>query len=173
MARHARILTSIWTTDFCDRSAAAQRLYLMAISQPTLTYAGVLPYTCRRWAGLAPDTRPGDIAKAVNELVEHRYFLVDGDTEEVWVRTYLRHEGVLWMPNSRKAMWREIGLIQSVPIQQAIRCEYPELFHQPNGNGLAKPFGEPFPDLIVEGMRERFGLPKRPPKSEGSLARDL
>lgn len=167
MARHARILTSIWNDlDFVHRTSGAQRLYLLALSQPSLNYAGVLPYTTRRWAGLAPDTTPGIVSKAIQELAQHRYLVLDGETEEVWIRSYLRHEGVLWMPNSRKPMWREIGLIQSVPIQQAIRHEYPELFHEPNGKGLSEPIGEPFPKPILDGMRQRFGLPIR----EGSLA---
>lgn len=170
MARHARILTSIWTSDFCERTAGAQRLYLLAISQPTLSYAGVLPYTCKRWAGLAPDTRPGDIAKAVNELVNHSYLVVDGNTEEVWVKSYLRYEGVLWIPNTRRSMWREIGAVQSVPIRLAMQEQYPELFAQPNGHGLAQPLGEPFPEPLLEQLRQRFGLPPRQPKSEGSLA---
>lgn len=170
MARHARILTSIWTSDFCERTASAQRLYLLALSQPTLTYAGVLPYTRKRWAGLAVDTKPADITRAVTELVDYRYFIVDEDTEDVWVRSYLRHEGVLWMPNSRKPMWREITLIQSRPIQEAIRQEYPELFAQPNGKGLAEPIGEPFPEHLLNELRRRFGLPIKEPKPEESLA---
>ena len=54
MARdHARVLVSIWgDDDWRDLPAAAQRIYIVALSQPGLSYAGVTPYLPGRWANL-------------------------------------------------------------------------------------------------------------------------
>jgi hypothetical protein len=168
---HARILTKIWSDpDFRGCTAEAQRLYFLAISQPTLSYAGVVPYTPKRWAGFAHNTKIAHVCAAARELAQGRFVVIDEDTEELWVRTYVRHDGMLWIPNSRAAMFREIETIQSEPIGVGFREEYPELFAQPNGHGLAQPLGEPFPEPLLEQLRQRFGQPKRQPKGEGSLA---
>ena len=58
MARsYAKLLTSIWRNDdYLRLGAAAQRMYVLLLSQPDLSPVGVLTVAERRLADLAPDT---------------------------------------------------------------------------------------------------------------------
>lgn len=117
---HARILTRVWSDDdFCARTAGAQRLYMLMLSQPSINNAGVLPLTIRRWANKAPDTHAADVEKALQELVEHFYVVVDRDTEEVLVRSFMRNDGVWKQPRVLK---NACGVALHVE-SQAIRTE--------------------------------------------------
>lgn len=102
---YAPLLTSIWSDpDFTTLSSAAQRVYMLAISQPTISYCGVVTFTARRWARLASDSSPADITAAIGELADARFVVVDEDAEELWVRSFVRHNGVLKSPNIAKRM---------------------------------------------------------------------
>ena len=102
MARtRATLHTSIWNPDseFQFRTSAAQRLYFLILTQGDLSLCGVVSLTVDRWARLASDTKPLQIKKALAELAEHRYLVVDNNTQEVWIRTFTAHDGVLRQPN--------------------------------------------------------------------------
>lgn len=159
MARsYAPLLTSTWAdADFRALSGDAQRIYLLALSQPNMTYAGVVPYTSRRWARMASDTKPADIDEAVEELILRRFVVLDDETEELFVRSFVKHNGVLQQPQLRKAMVRAFGEILSPSIRAAFRAELPESARtllapcpQPSGTlseGCAAPAGqEPSPE---------------------------
>lgn len=126
MARsYAQLHTSIWQDrDFCALPAFAQRVYLLLISQPTVSYAGVLAYTERRFAAMAVDTTKGEIADAMCVLEDADYLVTDDETEEVWVRSWCRYNGVLDHPNLRKAMAAAYDDVLSPGIRAAIFAEY-------------------------------------------------
>lgn len=128
MARsYAPLLTTIWADDdFRALSGAAQRLYLLALSQPNVSYAGVVAFTARRWARMAADTTSSDIDKAIAELEAARFLLFDDDTEELFVRSFVKHNGVLRQPQLRTAMRRAFGEILSPAIRAAFLQEVPD-----------------------------------------------
>lgn len=125
MARSfARLATSIWVDDdFRQRSPEAQRVYMLAFSQPTIALTGVVPYTPRRWARMANGTTTTDIEQAIAELVEHRYVIVDDDTEELLVRSFTRHDGVIRSPKTLVPMTTEYEAIESPALRQAFQAE--------------------------------------------------
>lgn len=124
---YAPLMTSIWADDdFRQRSPEAQRVYILALSQPNISYAGVVPFTARRWARMACGTTPEDIAKAVDELIEARFVLLDDDTEELWIRSFVKHNGVLEQPQLRKAMHKAFADVLSTPIRQALLAQLPD-----------------------------------------------
>lgn len=145
MARsHARIHVSIWhNDDFRALSAESQRVYFLILSQPTLTWAGVAPYTPKRWARLAANTTATRVVKAVGELASRRFLVVDEETEEVWVRTFVRWDGVLTQPNVMKAMLADLGAIASHTIREAFLEEYPDVHPNPFGNPSPNPSPNP------------------------------
>lgn len=126
MARtHARIYVDIWLdAKFCDRSARAQRLFLLLVSQPDLSPCGTLTYAPGRWAMLARDTKADGIAAALAELVADGYVLVDELTAEVWIRSFLRWDGVLSQPNVALAALNAAGRVFSPTIRGAIDADY-------------------------------------------------
>lgn len=121
MRKHAVIQTAIWSDpDFLARTPAAQRIYLLALSQPNLSYAGVVDYTPRRWALLSAGDSIGKVRRAVHELIDTRFVVVDETTEELLVRSLVRHDRVLRSPNITKALVGDIARIQSSSIRDAL-----------------------------------------------------
>jgi hypothetical protein len=87
----AKLYKSIWRDDeFVRLAGSAQRLYLLLISQHNITLAGVLPLQPAKWSRLAPDTTGDSVCNDLGALREACFLVVDGHTEEVLVRTYMR-----------------------------------------------------------------------------------
>jgi hypothetical protein len=127
MARsYSRTSTAIWSDDdFRQLTPEAQRLYWLAYSQANIALTGVVPYTVRRWARMSVHTTIADIEKAVAELEERRYVLVDDSTEEMLVRTFARHDGVLKNPKALVGMSNEFEAIDSDELRRAFIEEMP------------------------------------------------
>lgn len=149
MARsHARLLTSIWADDeFLALHAQAQRLYMLLLSQPDLSTLGTLTLSLKRLARLAPDTTPAKLRKALSELEEH-FVVVDWETDELFVRSFMRHDGVLKLPNSFKAACRAFPAVHSDAIRHAILDELPD--------GLRDGFPDGFLDMNPSRLGERL-----------------
>lgn len=158
---HARVLTSIWgDDDFKALSPDAQRVYMLILSQPKLSYCGVLPYTPRRWATLAAGDTLKAILRAVKELVAARFVVVDEDAEELWVRSFVKHDGLLKSPNLVKAMWKDFAEVQSQAIRKAFLKGLPEPFREPPHEPPPEGFPEPLAERNGEGSRvHSAGLP--------------
>ena len=126
MARdHARIRVSVWTDpDFTRLTRNAQWLYTAILSQPTLSYAGVTTFTVRRLVRLSGDATEHDIAAGLAELQAGRFVLVDADTDEVWVRSFVKNDGVLKSPNLLKRMVTDVAAIMSPTIREAFGWEW-------------------------------------------------
>ena len=97
MAReHGRIYTSIWSDeDFRRLTVGAQHMYLMLATSPTLSYCGVADWRPARLRPLARDWDKAAFRAAVVELVQRLYVVVDEDTEEVLVRSFIRNDGLM------------------------------------------------------------------------------
>lgn len=124
MARsHARILVTIWRDpDFRRLSVDAQRTYLLLLSQDSLNNTGVLPMTTKRWAAGCDTTSTGDIDKALAELDDARFIVVDPDTEEVLIRSFIRNDGIVKQPQMMKSALREALGVES-PRLRAVLAE--------------------------------------------------
>lgn len=119
MAGYVKLQRNIWrNTGFCNLTADAQRLYLLLISQPNLSHCGILALTPGRWAGLAADTTNADIHACLVQLETARFVMVDAGTEELWIRTYMRHDEGFRTPNMRKAIETALGTIMSATIRE-------------------------------------------------------
>lgn len=150
MARdHARILVAIWADpEFRALRADAQRMYLLACSQARLSYAGHMDYLPDRLAKLAVDETPATVANTVRDLEESRFVIVDHETHELLVRTFVRHDGLLGSPNMVKAMLKDrVGII-SDELRDALDVELGKAFRDnPKAAGW-KGFRAADPDLF-------------------------
>lgn len=108
MARdHARINLGIWSDDdWRDLSPGAQHLYFVLLTQPTLTYAGVADWRPARLRALAGSWGHDEFERAAAELARGLYIVVDGDTEEVLIRSFVKHDGLMKQPNMAVSMVR-------------------------------------------------------------------
>ena len=125
MARdHARILTAIWADpEWRALTMSAQHAYLTILSQPRLSYCGVLDYLPGRLAVLTEDVTDAKIRAAVKRLAAARFVLVDESTQELLVRSYVRYDGVLDRPNMGKATAVALQRVVSQPIRAALLNE--------------------------------------------------
>lgn len=145
--REARIFTAIWDDEnFRSLPAEAQRLYFLALTQADLSFCGVLSYAAKRWGRLAQDTTSRAVNRALRTLVDERYMVMDHDTEEVLVRTFIRHDGILKSPNLILAMGRDFEKVHSPHIRATIVEGLPE--------GFAEGFTEGIRERIVDGLPE-------------------
>ncbi|MEU5853966.1 hypothetical protein ABZ799_01440 [Nocardiopsis dassonvillei] len=106
MARiFAQFQSRAWTDDHFKSKLTvdSQWLYFALLSQPNVNTAGVLPLQDRRWKKLAKDSSEDRVSDALAELQAHWYVLVDEDTEEVLIRTFIRNDGVWKQPNVLKS----------------------------------------------------------------------
>jgi hypothetical protein len=156
---YGRLYVDIWspTSDFRLRTAGAQRLYFVLISHPMLSACGTLPLQIRKWSQLAPNTTEESVRKALDELVEHRYIVVDEHTEEALVRTYIRHDGRLDNPNQRTAVQRAMSMVESTTIVDVLVDEWNKAVGHVHGlptvepagqNGSTRPSGRALPTAL-------------------------
>ncbi|WP_410648182.1 hypothetical protein [Amycolatopsis sp. cmx-4-54] len=125
MARdHARLDVRIWSDpDFVALSALAKLLYIQLVSHPTLTYAGMLDLTAKRWSRPHPDVDLAEIRAALSELDAAAFVVVDHDTEEVLIRTFIRNDQLYKQPNVLRAALRTAFEIESPILRAALGVE--------------------------------------------------
>jgi hypothetical protein len=171
MARsHARFWTSIWSDrHFKSLSSEAQWLYFLLVTQPDLNHAGFLPLTVRRWARLSADQDEGLVRSALGELAAMRYVVVDYDTEEVLIRTFIRNDQVYKQPKVLAVALVEAGRLASYALRCALadeleRLPLEELPGKTRGevtallagraDALREGGADPLPDPPAQGPRE-------------------
>lgn len=188
MARgHGRILTSIWEdADFLTLDEREQRLYLFLISQPNLNHAGLLDLTLRRWARKAAGLTVADLEDRLAALAKARFIVVDDNTEELLIRSFVRNDGVWRMPKVMGAMVSGALEISSPLLRRALldemdrvpldelsdaptktsRGEGPSIRSQVQGHidTLRRAFGNPTPDPTEGGS----ATPSEPPSGTPS-----
>jgi hypothetical protein len=120
----AKLYLSVWDDpDFLALTGDAQRLYLVLFSHKKLSLAGVLPLQPRQWAKTARDALPETVEEALRELVEARFVVVDEDTEEALVRTFVRHDGGATNSNVHKAIRCAIDQVASKRLRATIEYQ--------------------------------------------------
>lgn len=117
---HARIRLDIWTDDeFRDLTSPAQWLYFYLLSAPSLSFAGVADWRPSRIAANARDLRSPDVEQFAAELEDGQFILVDHATEEVLVRSFVKHDGLMRSPNMAVALCKALKAISS-PVLRAV-----------------------------------------------------
>lgn len=125
MAReYAKLKSCIWSDPEWTRCTDnAQRIYCLAFSQPDITYAGVVPYRPRRWASMAKNTTVAAVRRAIAELEAAGFVIIDPSTEELLIRTFVRHDGVLAVPNMARSMVKAYRGILSEHLRSVVLRE--------------------------------------------------
>lgn len=90
----SRIKCSRWDHDeWLALPIDAQWLYDTICSQVTTNHAGVGTIPRRMWSNLTADEDAADrIGAALKVLIDRRFVAIDDDTDEVLVRSYIRHD---------------------------------------------------------------------------------
>jgi hypothetical protein len=173
--QYALLRIDIWRDeDWRDLSVDAQWLYELLISQPVTSTAGVLPLQITKWARCARGMTIERVAAAVGMLSERRYIVIDDDTEEVLVRSYIRHgAAATGTPNVMLSALRCAVSVQSIELRQALLDEIERLERQWSEKALEvilslreslckafdKPLGKPFESLPDASVQVQVQVP--------------
>ena len=134
MRDFAQIKLSIWNDDaFLDLSNNAQLLYFVLISHPTMNRAGVGTWHAGRLAGMCASWTRQDVERAACELIDGRFIVIDEDTDEFLVRTFVRHDGLMKQRNLATTMAREFAAVGSRAIKGVVVWELRRLYEEHPG----------------------------------------
>lgn len=150
MAReYAMTGTDIWNEQSIRAlTVDASWLYQFLRTQGTLTRAGVVMHQPGRWQAFAADLTRDRVDQAVKELTASRHLLVDYDTEETLIRTYVRKDHLLSQPMVVAAMVTDYRAIVSQHLRDAVLIELRRAWDDPRTddaerNGLRLVLGVP------------------------------
>lgn len=129
MARdRASIRLDMWAdADWRALNGDAQRLYMLLLSHPTLSYAGVADWRPGRLAQLTKDATADSVALAARELEQAHFILTDNETEEVLIRSFIKHDGLMKQPKLVVSMTTAFAAIASQKIREVVAFEVQKL----------------------------------------------
>ena len=117
----ASINIEIWgDADFRNLTDPAQSLYFKLMSHPKLDYCGVVEFHPGRLAALTKEATADDIMVAAQELSDRWWCVFDQSTDEVMVRGFLRHDGVLLQPRLAVSCAKAYAAIASNKIRAVV-----------------------------------------------------
>ncbi|WP_217181429.1 hypothetical protein [Streptomyces sp. AC495_CC817] len=117
----ATINIDIWSdADFRDLTAAAQSLYFKITSHPKLDYCGCVEFHPGRLAAMSREMTSGEVMIAAQELSDKWFCVFDQSTDEVLVRSFVRHDGVMKQPRLAVSMTKAYGAIASNKIRAVL-----------------------------------------------------
>lgn len=123
MARsEARLQFGMWRKGLSGATPHAKLVYCVLLTEPTLNHCGVGRHCPQLWADNAGLTLE-ETEKALAELCDGAWVLVDTSTYEVFVRTLIRNDGVAAQPYVLKGALREALTTESPRIRVALASE--------------------------------------------------
>lgn len=136
MARdHARVNVTIWgDPDFRALPAPAQHLYLTLWTAPKLSYCGVHDWRPGRIAARSTGLTADDVETIAQCLEARHFFVIDRDTEECLIRSWVKFDGLMKQPRMAVSCIKAYADIESDVIRgvlvdelRKVRTESPEL----------------------------------------------
>jgi hypothetical protein len=118
---YGQLRHDIWSDDdWLNLTVPAQHLYMTLLSDPTLNYCGVADWRPGKLAQRSAENAAKDTVVAALELSYAFFIVIDEETEEVFIRSYLRHDPILKNPRLAVTMSKEYGVIGSRKIRSAL-----------------------------------------------------
>lgn len=118
------IKESIWRDkDFRALPRTAQATYCELVSQKDLDRAGIQPLQVTKWAKGCDEITEADVWADLKVLEEQRFVFYDEDTDELFVRSYMRHCEITRYPNILKNALRCATLVASEKLRAELATE--------------------------------------------------
>lgn len=137
---HAVIHVKVWNKDHWRAlPREAQHLYFVLLTDPKLSYCGVADWRPGRIAARADRWTAGEVIDAAQILQERGLIVIDEDTEEVLIVSFIRNDGLgegglMGQPKMAVSMANAYGVVASNVIRGVIvhelhrwQAERPEL----------------------------------------------
>ena len=164
MAREfAQIKLSIWADDdWRDLSPLSRYLYLTLLTSPTLSHCGVADWRPAR-IGALNGMEPDDVEFYGGELVDALYLVIDHESEEVLIRSFVRNDGLMKQPKMAVAMASAHAAVASKDLRGVIVHELNRLkIDHPDLNGWS-------PERAADLLGMRSVDPSTYPLGKGSV----
>lgn len=174
MARtHGKLFCSIWNDrDFRGLDRVTQGMYMFLLSQDRLDYAGVLSITMRNWASTAEGLTVGEVEDTLEVLEKHRFIVMDRDTEELMVRTFVRRDELWRQPKMMLAVVSAAKKIQSPRLRLALLAELDRLPLDELPNEPTKSGAPPARQVVARCVESLRGTLFAPDDDPGSKVRE-
>lgn len=117
-------VTALNDADFRALPALAKYLYWVLLAQSKLTISGCLDLKVVRWAEVSPDTPPELVDCLLGILEDHRYVAIDRETDELVIRTFVKHD-VAGNKNSQRGVWGAWQGIESPFLRHVVVLNIP------------------------------------------------
>jgi hypothetical protein len=184
LSDYGKLLLSIWSNrEFTCLNAREQQVFMLLLSYPTRNLAGVLPLTLRRWASATADATVANVQAAVDVLAKTAgpFILVDEDTEEVLIRTFIRNDEVWKQPNLMTSALKCCRGVASLKLKSTLSTELFRVVNlMPTGTPaqkkihaatleVAKSLVETPNEAFAEPLPEPFVEPLDKPIDEGCV----
>lgn len=122
MARdHARIHLDIWgDDDFLDLPVDAQMLYFTLYTSEGRTLCGAHQWSAKKLTQRAGDWTVDRIEAAAQILSERLFLIIDADTDECLLRSWIKHDGLWRTPNMAVSVANARGNVASRTLRGVI-----------------------------------------------------
>lgn len=156
---HGRLKVAIWDDpDFVSLKRDEQHAYMLIMSNKGLSRCGVVNFVPARFEHLAADLTAAKFKAAVTGLQRARFVVIDERTQELLLRSHVRHDGVFDRANMGKAVGTAYEAVVSRRIRKAIGDELARLMQQspdlPGWTGLA--ITSPEAHAMATGIEKRI-----------------
>lgn len=108
-----------------------QAVYDFLLSNPKLSLCGALDVKLGSWSGMSADMDATALVDTLSDLEASGYIGWDRTTDEVVLRTFVRHDGVLQNQNLGKGMWSAWHTLESPALRQFVVDNLPEKAWEP------------------------------------------
>ena len=108
-------------------TGGAQRLYMTLLAHNTLTYCGVADWRPKRLAHYTSDSTVESIEAEGAELAAGLFIVIDEDTDEVLIRSYIKYDEVMRQWRLAASLAASFGSIVSDTIRAVVVDELEEL----------------------------------------------
>lgn len=165
----ALIRESIWRNrEFRALPRSAQCTYLQLCSQKDLDCAGLLTLNIGLLSKGCNEVDVDAIRSDLKTLEEERFVFVDEETDELFIRAYMRTAEVVKSPNIFKSALKSAGLVESPKLRAEVAAELRRL-HRADADKLADrldPSGTHRPDPTnPSGTLQKNGTLPKPPST--------
>lgn len=128
MARtYAQVSVNRWNDpDWQALTFAQQGFYDFLLAHPKLSLCGVLDVKLTVWERAAADADKGHLTELLESLEGAEFIRWDRGTDEVAIRTFVRHDGVLKNRNLGKGMWSAWSTVESDDLRGFLVDNFPE-----------------------------------------------
>ncbi|AEK07837.1 replication initiation protein [Mycobacterium phage Yoshi] len=125
---HARINLDLWgDDDWMDLSVDSQMLYLTLYTNPGLSFCGAGEWHSGRIANRARDWTKDRVETAAAELSRRLFVIIDTDTDEYLLRSWIKHDGLWRTPNMAVTVANARGELSSKTLRGVVVFEVAKL----------------------------------------------